>query len=403
MALTDSQRVVMGLCALAVGGRLPELPWPESDQAWQEVVQVAHAHQLEPFVADALLKLPERPCPVRGELLRAGRTTARIAWRLAYDTRALVDMLQEKGLRPLVLKGSTVAQFYPVPDLRKSGDIDLFVGDDEQFAQSCACFEEQGFTKVQEPSGSHHQTYLSAAGYEIEVHRHFGRGFGHATVDECLKRAEQEAWRRGPRCFEYLPGLKIPGLADAELAYSLVIHMVQHQLRGGFGLRLLLDWVAYWSVEHDPGEVESLNGYLRDSGLMTLCSVVNACCVRWLGMDAQTSRGLASLPVQSEVAEAFLEDVLRNGEFGNADKVAMIAPEKASIAGYAQTFHQQMRLNYPRASKVFVCWPALWLATLVTFVRNNAKVRHVKTSDVLRSAFRRGKAAEGLHLFERGH
>lgn len=55
------------------------------------------------------------------------RTTVRQSYHLLFLTRDLVKLLEEAGIPALVLKGCGVAELYPVPELRKSGDIDVLI------------------------------------------------------------------------------------------------------------------------------------------------------------------------------------------------------------------------------------------------------------------------------------
>jgi hypothetical protein len=301
-------------------------------------------------------------------------------------------------MNPLVHKGCAVASYYPVPDLRKAGDIDIYVGE-KDIQRATDVLIEAGYTFEPGPPGDHQVCFVSSRGYEIELHRSLARLFNHRSVDGVLIKVES-AMRNQRRMVSALPGIEVPTMEEAELAFGLVIHMVQHQLRGGFGLRLLVDWVAFLNAEHDAAQVERLNAYLEDAGLTRFLSVVIACCERWLGLAHERCVGLRLIEVDSGTVEQFMHDIVSAGEFGNSMNTALAVPERASIGGFAREFHHQMLLRHPRASKVVPLWPALWANTLFQFVRNNRKLRHISTIDVIKTAAKRGKAIDGLRLFE---
>ena len=79
----------------------------------------------------------------------------------------------------------------------------------------------------------------------------------------------------------------------------------------------------------------------------------------------------------------------------------MVVLRDRGLRGYIREFHHQMRLNFPRAGKCFLLFPALWLATLVRFLRNNWKVREVSLKQVLKTADRRSHQMELLGLFKK--
>jgi hypothetical protein len=68
---------------------------------------------------------------------------------------------------------------------------------------------------------------------------------------------------------------------------------------------------------------------------------------------------------------------------------------------YFREFHHQMKLNFPKVSKIFLIWPILWIVTFVRFMVNNKKVRNVKLSAVVTKAGERGKLNRKLGLFSR--
>jgi hypothetical protein len=59
-----------------------------------------------------------------------------------------------------------------------------------------------------------------------------------------------------------------------------------------------------------------------------------------------------------------------------------------------------MQLNYPKAASVVLLWPALWLMTLFRFLRNNRKMRHISTGELLKKAGQRGRLTAKMRLFE---
>ncbi len=46
-------------------------------------------------------------------------------------------------------------------------------------------------------------------------------------------------------------GYRIPVCTRTQEAYYLLVHMLQHFLRAGFGIKLLCDWVVFWNTCDD--------------------------------------------------------------------------------------------------------------------------------------------------------
>lgn len=49
---------------------------------------------------------------------------------------AVVQELREYGIDPVLLKGQGIAKYYPVPEFRQCGDVDIYVGE-KNFAKAC--------------------------------------------------------------------------------------------------------------------------------------------------------------------------------------------------------------------------------------------------------------------------
>ena len=202
---------------------------------------------------------------------------------------------------------------------------------------------------------------------------------------------------------------------DAYQAFYLLLHMLQHFLRAGFGLKLLCDWVVFWK-KGMPGEEQQLyKKLITESGLKGFSDVVTAACVEYLGLPEENVSFLKS-NLKEDTAEvsgkgvrtagdtlqaAFLRDVLDSEEFGKTSEDRMVAVRGSGFGAYTREFHHQMHLNFPRAGKYFLLWPLLWCMTLVQFLRNNRKIRHTSVRAVLENAKSRGELVKRLFLFEK--
>ena len=100
------------------------------------------------------------------------------------------------------------------------------------------------------------------------------------------------------------------------------------------------------------------------------------------------------------MAAEFMKEVMEAEEFGKGSGERMVMMQGSSLTDYIREFHHQMHLNYPKAGRILVCWPALWIMTLIRFLRNNRKLRNVSTIKVLKKAGSRSKLMEKLRLFE---
>ena len=71
--------------------------------------------------------------------------------------------------------------------------------------------------------------------------------FDNNKVNSYLERCVAEC--KNHIVFKDCMGINLPILDDAYHAYELLLHMLQHFLREGFGLKLLTDWCFFFNRE----------------------------------------------------------------------------------------------------------------------------------------------------------
>ena len=79
------------------------------------------------------------------------------------------------------------------------------------------------------------------------------------------------------------------------------------------------------------------------------------------------------------------------GEFGYGEPERMVGMDGNSLAAYIKEFHHQIHINFPKAGRVTVLWPFLWIATLARFLNNNRKLNRAPISAIMKKAGKRGR------------
>ena len=79
-------------------------------------------------------------------------------------SRYVTGLLKDAGIDTILLKGSGVAGLYPVPELRKSGDVDLLVENGKMAQEAGRCLQVHGFVAESGHQENHHLTYMSPEG-----------------------------------------------------------------------------------------------------------------------------------------------------------------------------------------------------------------------------------------------
>ncbi len=126
-----------------------------TEQEWAQVLALADRHEVLPLL-ETVLGDVELPPALRSamEWKTAGTVhqslqlqaltamewktaeTVHQSLRLQALTEKLTRLLREADITAITLKGCAVARFYPVPEFRKTSDIDLFASNGEDLKRA---------------------------------------------------------------------------------------------------------------------------------------------------------------------------------------------------------------------------------------------------------------------------
>lgn len=389
---------------------------PAGTQDMRSLLALARKHAVLSLLFDVYEDDERISMEFQQELQNAAATVARSNYRLLFLTKYITQLLQKMGIRAILLKGAATASCYPVPELRKSGDVDILIPREENFRQAVELLKREGFAECGEQLALHHIELKNAEGISVEIHRILAEPFEskkmNLYLEQLLPSYEEhvitnESW-----------GVTFYQPEDAYHAFYLIIHMLQHFLRAGFGLKFLCDWTVFWNREVDEDEKETFRRLVRESKTEGFVVVLTKACVKYLGLKKENVMFLlqenerygAEISVESKksalqgcdvdkLAEDFMEEVFAAGEFGHDTNQRMVAMRGTGLSAYVREFHHQMHLNYPQSGKIFLLWPLLWALTLARFLYNNHAVRKVRGRDILKEAGRRSRLIDRMKLF----
>ena len=365
------------------------------DDELSEVLRQAQSHQVLPLLYDVLCREEDIREADRERIQRAARKTVSQNFHLFITTRFLTENLKQAGIPVAVLKGWATASYYPVPELRKSGDVDLLLAEPEKMKAAIRTLKGLGARVMEHQPSLHHVVLKTAEGIEVELHTMIAEPFDNQKMNAYMEQCRQLFAEHVTE--QEILGCKLPVLLGACHGYELLLHMLQHFLRAGFGLKLLCDWVVFWQEELPEKEQALYLKLVRESGLKNFSDLITESCVRYLGLPEEKVCWMQikkSVPVTD-----FMQEVMEAGEFGRTSKDRMVALRQKGPAGYVREFHHQMHLNFPSAGRWVPLWPVLWILTLYQFLRNNRRVRKTSSIRILRKAALRGKLVSSLQLF----
>ena len=305
---------------------------PDAAQ-WDAVLDAAHAQAVTGLLLRGLEHLPPEQLPppsLRLHLMAEVVSLERVSAAQARTEADLLAFFADKGLHPLVMKGSRAARHYLHPELRCCGDIDLFFPGDE-FARAKALVPEA----VAEPDGS---TLFARDGIPVELR---------------------------PRYYDlHLPPEQLPppGSVCGELLL-LSAHICKHAVGTGVGLKQLCDLARALHATEGRYDKEELRNALRRAKLLRWHRMLCSLLVTDLGLDAT-----CCLPGFRPVRVTALRRIVRSGgNFGQAAPRRQAALHKSAAARKADTAAAFLR----RLPFSLYCAPKETCATIRELTRGN--------------------------------
>ena len=371
-----------------------------TEQQWKKLAQTASWHGVDSFFYEAILEEKhEAVKSIKDRLQKRTRNRIYTNYRLWAETKKIQGLLQKEKIASLVLKGPATAAKYPVPELRKSGDIDILIDPRADFRKAKEIIRKNGYQAAADHFSLHHDEFSSPEGIVVELHRMMTEPFYEKKVNAEIKKITEEAFQN-PAEVMVMDGISFTTLTDEIHALYLLVHMLHHFLQKGFGWKLLCDWSLFWSHTYDKEMKEKFISYVEKLGLMTFTRTITEITVRYLGLD-EKNVAFISKSKDTETIDKMVMEIFDAQEFGENGSGRMVMTRGNSLFSLVREFHYQMRRNYRNASRVVLIWPILWAATLVVFVKNNKTLRDTSSRKIIESARTRSDLADSLALFKK--
>lgn len=360
-----------------------------------EITDLAKKHSILPLLSEGLSENENVPGNIKQILENESSGVIINNYRLLFASRDIIGVLKENGIGACVLKGVYAASFFRTPELRKSSDTDILIEDPERLEEAIDILCKNGFTLAEKQVALHHAV-LHKDNLCTELHTMLAEPFDNKEINDYMRKEYSRAAEH--TMIKDCMGVELPVLDDAYNAYELLLHMLQHFLREGFGLKMLLDWCFVLNREWDEKDRKEYLRLVRESRIKGFSDTVTLSCVRYLGLDKKKVEWMDT--DRDTDAEGFFLDVIKAGEFGRRENNRMVALRGQGIFDYVREFHHQMHLNFPKGGKVFIIWPILWTATLIRFLNNNRTVRGVSAGVYIKTASERSKLVKEMRIFK---
>lgn len=265
---------------------------------------------------------------------------------------SVVSELRKHGIDPVLMKGQGVSKSYPIPEIRQSGDIDIYAGQ-ENFGKACQVIGEMSTPEDHQgdiSSLKHFHTSISSV--YIEIHR-YTDVYHPKRYDRKYQRISDAGMHAGlvPMMFGETE------IMTPELNFNVFFifnHFWHHFISDGVGLRQICDWARLLHVNHGKLDLDYLAGVLHELKLMKAWQVFGYIAVNNLGLPAE------QMPFYdkrcAKRAARLLDLIMREGNFA-IEKHKLEKRPDGYVAGKLYTLTQDAKRDL-LVSRIFP-WDAV--------------------------------------------
>lgn len=353
----SAERFFFELIHIAIG-KGNTLSGNPSEKEWEAVFSFAERQAVSGFVFAAIEELVKHgQKPPEDLLFQWIGVSEQIKSRndiVSQRCRNLEKLFSDNGFRCCVLKGQGTALYYNSPELRESGDIDLWVSkkgkcktDDVRnevlrFAESQCCHIGQIDIK--------HADIHFFEDVPVEIH------FMPSWMFNPLRFRKMQCFFQEQADTQFSNHDSQAGFTHTTVYFDVVfslVHIYRHVFEEGFGLRQLLDY--YYILQHtDRKQREDANGVIKTLGMESFAGGVMYVLKECFLLDPN----LLVCEVNERHGKFLLSEVLLAGNFGQYDsRYKFQSKEKRFSNGFIQLKRNIRFLCYYPSE---VLWSPFW-------------------------------------------
>ncbi len=314
MIISNNQQVFFELIKSGLwGGDISLSPYKEIDYC--QLFGWAEAQSITGLVAAGLENLRDVKVPQEWALQFAGMTLQIEQRNKAMNSFIveLIEKLRKKDIYTLLLKGQGVAQCYEKPLWRSSGDVDLFLSEDNYKKTKSLLIPIASNVEVENASKKH--LGMTIDSWVVELHGSLSGGLS-SIIDNGLKEVKHRAFYEGNVRSMMIDGTQIFMLKAEDDALYIFTHILEHFYKGGIGLRQICDWCRLlWTYRMliDESQLEQRLTRMR---IQNLWKGFGAFAVDYLGMPSEAMPLYSSDKKWSRKAKRICDFVMEVGNFG---------------------------------------------------------------------------------------
>lgn len=293
----------------------------------EDIIKIASLHNVTAMVGYVLEKnnvsLPDN---IKSKIFNKKLQCGILGAKREVIFNEISDALSENHIEHIIVKGYVLRELYPIKDLRTMSDLDFVIkpkdGKKMENIMSSLGFSFDKFFKG--------EWLYSKNGLAVEFHERLteselGNGFDYKTyLEDCFNHTVEFKSMTKTLNNEY------------HLIYML-IHCAKHFYNEGCGVRMIMDFAAYFKHYNDTLNWNYINDELKNIMLYEFSQSIWYLCQEWFSIKPQGK----IYTMDTQVYNMLFPYIMEGGVYGTDDlsrlgnKIARIDIENSNKSGFA--------------------------------------------------------------------
>lgn len=263
--MTNAQCVLIDLLRKSLFNFNISIP---EDTDWQAVYDEANFQAVIPLVFDGTAGIDEIPKDIYKKFKNHTVAIMLNNDKVIKGQQELTALLEKNKVQYAILKGLSVARYYPKPELRTLGDVDFLVSKDD-FDSTKQLLIDNGYVLTEDELNHFHCAFKKN---DVTFELHFEMSeFPNTEVCNNLRKELERATEHTETAL--FLNSKFSSLEEIFQAVSLLLHTERHISKDGIGLRQLIDFGMFVNANPNFFINEENISFLKEYGLYKLAAV----------------------------------------------------------------------------------------------------------------------------------
>ena len=339
--------------------------YPIDSAFWEEVYRELESQAVLGLTSVVALKHDEIPKDIKKNWGSRQRFSVVRYVQMYEAQKEAVCILEGDAIDVAVIKGMASACYFPIPEHRTMGDIDLLVRP-RDYQRAIELLKKNGFV-VEGKEESRYHTAFMRYGVLFELHQSPASIHKIAQGEE-IKKYVLSGLEHVERCQTNYG--EFPMLPWQQNGMELIWHIRQH-LYNGLGLRHIVDWMMFVNEKLDDQHFEEYRENLERCGLLQLALHVTLLCQKYLGLRTEDITWCNS--ADEDACDELIAFLMEQGDFGR--KKGLTDKTAKALSGYSnpKLFLKKMQeigaSTWKQAERNPVIRPLAWIYGTAYYAR----------------------------------